>query len=143
MTTLLYRRLDGSFVAEVNGLPYHIEVGSDFYADAAQIAENMGAALQYEPVPETPVSTVSDYENAIQAHVDYAARGKLFRDGVTLASYTASTNPQWSSEAQAFVAWRDAVWAYSYQELARVMAGEREQPTVDQILAELPLVSWP
>lgn len=92
-----------------------------------------------EPAPPT----VSDYEDAVQAHVDAAARSKLFRDGVTLASYTTSTNPQWASEAQAFVAWRDQVWAYAYQELARVMGGEREQPTVADIIAELPPISWP
>lgn len=85
---------------------------------------------------------MEDYEYAIQAHVDGAARSKLFRDGVTLASYTASTNAQWSAEAQAFVAWRDQVWAYAYQEFARVQAGAR-QPTIAEIIAELPLISWP
>jgi len=30
------------------------------------------------------------------------------------------------------------VWAYAYAELAKVMAGEREQPTVETFLAELP-----
>ena len=90
-----------------------------------------------------PAPTVSDYENAIQAHVDDAARSKLFRDGVTLASYVSSSIPQWAAEAQAFVAWRDQVWAYAYQELARVQGGQREQPTVAEIIAELPLISWP
>ncbi|UNK36579.1 hypothetical protein MNR02_08630 [Shinella sp. H4-D48] len=86
---------------------------------------------------------ISDYEDAIQAHVDDSARSRQFRDGVTLASYTASTNPQWASEAAAFVAWRDAVWAYSYTELAKVQAGQREQPTVDDFLMELPAIIWP
>lgn len=96
-------------------------------------------AEMQEPQPPT----VSAYEDAIQAHVDAVARSKQFRDGVTLASYAASTNQQWAAEAQAFVAWRDQVWAYAYQELARVMGGEREQPTVVEILAELPEVVWP
>lgn len=90
-----------------------------------------------------PELSVSDYENAIQAHVDTAARSKQFRDGVTLASYVASTNAQWAGEAAAFVAWRDAVWGYAYSELARVQAGQRAQPTVAQILAELPVIDWP
>jgi hypothetical protein len=95
-----------------------------------------------DPVPPT-IPTASDYEDAIQAYVDAAARSKLFRDSVTLASYVASTNAQWATEAQAFVEWRDQVWAYAYQELARVLGGEREQPTVAEIIAELPLISWP
>lgn len=96
-------------------------------------------AQEWGPIPPT----ISDYEDAIQAHIDDAARSKLFRDGVTLASYTASTNPQWAAEAQAFVAWRDQVWADAYQELARVQGGEREQPTVGEIIDELPAINWP
>lgn len=90
-----------------------------------------------------PEASVEEYEAAVQTHVDEVANSRLFRDGVTLASYTMSTNPQWAAEARAFVAWRDQVWAYSYQELARVQSGEREQPTVLEILAELPPIVWP
>jgi hypothetical protein len=87
--------------------------------------------------------SLADYENAIQHLVDTTATEKMFRDGVTLASYVASTNPQWAAEAQAFVAWRDAVWAYSYAELAKVQAGEREQPSPPDFLTELPAIAWP
>lgn len=90
-----------------------------------------------------PRPTLDDYENAIQSVVDATAKEKLFRDGVTLASYTASTNPQWAAEAAAFVAWRDAVWAYAYAELAKVQAGEREQPSPADFLTELPAIVWP
>lgn len=83
------------------------------------------------------------FEAAIQGIVDAAPAERLFRDGVTLASYVASTNPQWAAEAQAFVAWRDAVWAYAYTELAKVLSGEREIPVVEDFIAELPAIVWP
>jgi hypothetical protein len=89
-----------------------------------------------------PVS-VTDYESAIQNLVDSTARERQFRDGVTLASYTASTKPKWAAEAQAFVAWRDAVWMYAYEELDKVTSGTRPQPTVSEILDELPKIVWP
>lgn len=95
------------------------------------------------PPPAPPLPIVNDYEEAIQSDVDQAARGRQFRGGVTLASYVSSTIRQWSFETQAFIAWRDVVWAYAYQELAKVMAGEREQPTIEQIVAELPAIIWP
>jgi len=101
----------------------------------AEIAE-----LQSIPAP-TP--TITDYENAIQSLVDSTAREKQFRDGVTLASYTASTKAKWAAEAQAFVAWRDNVWFYAYGQLAKVQAGERSQPTVEQFLAEIAPIAWP
>lgn len=44
-------------------------------------------------------ATMSIYEQAIQAHVDAKPRERAFRDGVTLASYAASTNPAWQAEA--------------------------------------------
>ncbi|AYM05646.1 hypothetical protein [Agrobacterium tumefaciens] len=87
--------------------------------------------------------TITDYENAIQNLVDSTAREKQFRDGVTLASYTASTKPKWAAEAQAFVAWRDNVWFYAYGELAKVQAGQRQQPTVEQFLDEIAPIAWP
>ncbi len=90
-----------------------------------------------------PTPTITDYENAIQNLVDETARERQFRDGVTLASYTASTKPKWAAEAQAFVAWRDNVWFYAYGELAKVQAGQRPQPTVEQFLAEIAPIAWP
>ncbi|QTK79699.1 hypothetical protein AT6N2_C2035 [Agrobacterium tumefaciens] len=90
-----------------------------------------------------PEPTITDYENAIQNLVDSTAREKQFRDGVTLASYTASTKPKWAAEAQAFVAWRDNVWFYAYGELAKVQAGQRQQPTVEEFLAEIAPIAWP
>ena len=86
---------------------------------------------------------ILDYENAIQNLVDSTAREKQFRDGVTLASYTASTKPKWSAESQAFVAWRDNVWFYAYGELAKVQGGQRPQPTVEQFLGEIAPIAWP
>lgn len=93
--------------------------------------------------PEAMPPTITDYENAIQDLVDTSARERQFRDGVTLASYTASTKPKWAAEAQAFVAWRDNVWFYAYGELAKVQAGQRPQPTVEQFLGEIAPIAWP
>lgn len=87
--------------------------------------------------------TADDYRLAIQAHVDAAATAKNYDGGTSLASYVASTNPAWAAEAAAFVAWRDAVWAYAYAELDKVMSAEREQPTIAAFIGELPLIDWP
>ncbi|MGQ3214809.1 MAG: hypothetical protein ACT6U0_23235 [Shinella sp.] len=86
---------------------------------------------------------VALYEQAIQAHVDAKPRERAFRDGVTLASYAASTNPNWQAQALAFIEWRDEVWAFAYRELAKVMAGERARPTEEGFLNELPALNWP
>lgn len=93
-------------------------------------------------VAEPPV-TENDYRLAIQRLIDAKAQSRRYDSGNSLATYVTSSNPDWAAEAQAFVIWRDAVWAYAYAELDKVLAGEREQPSVEAFLAELPQLVWP
>ncbi len=90
-----------------------------------------------------PAPTQADYSQAIQVQLDTVARSHDFDSGLAAATYVTSANPAYAADAQAFVAWRDAVWAYAYAELAKVMAGERAQPTIDVLIAELPAMVWP
>ena len=95
-----------------------------------------------ESSDDNPV-TITDYENAIQNLVDSTARERQFADGVSLASYVASTKPKWAAEAQAFVNWRDYVWTSAYTELEKVQSGQRTQPSVEQFLSEIVRIAWP
>lgn len=90
-----------------------------------------------------PEPTVDDYEAAVEAHLNETAKAKLYRSGVSCASYVSSTVPQWSAEATAFIAWRDQVWTYTYTQLTAVQAEQREQPTIAALIAELPEIAWP
>lgn len=105
--------------------------------------ENLGITVEEVPPPEPGPPTLDDYRIAIQAHIDATARQRDYDSGVSCASYVNSLNPLWAAEATAFIAWRDAVWAYAFQELAKVENGEREQPTIDEFLSELPQIEWP
>lgn len=95
------------------------------------------------PAYVAPPPDIDDYRLAIQAVVDQMAQTRLYDSGNSLASYANSTNPRWAAEAQAFIAWRDSVWAFAYDELARVEAGERPQPTVEQLLSQIAPIRWP
>lgn len=97
-----------------------------------------GPAAYVPPAPEPP--TVEDYKTAVQAHLDAAAQARLYADGNSLATYTASTNPQWAAEAQAFVAWRDAVWQQVYGMWA---SPPDPVPTPAEVVAGLPVIEWP
>lgn len=90
-----------------------------------------------------PPPSIEDYKVAIVAHLDATAQERRYDSAVSIATYVGSTNPQWAAEASAFVAWRDEVWAYTYTELDKVLAGEREQPTIEAFLTELPEMVWP
>lgn len=96
--------------------------------------------------PDDPLSEeqiVSSFRSAIQSHIDAVAQSHNYDGGTSLASYVASTNPTWAAEAQSFIAWRDAVWTYAYAELDKVTSGQREVPTVEDFIAELPAMEWP
>jgi len=102
-----------------------------------EIADHLASLIVFT------VPKVEDYQDAIQRQVDATAMAKKFNDGVTLASYSNSTNVIWQAQSVTFIAWRDAVWQFAYAELERVMTGQRPQPTVSEFLAELPAIIWP
>lgn len=91
----------------------------------------------------TAGAALNNFKSAIQALVDSKAIERRYDSGTSLASYVNSTIPEWAAEATAFVEWRDQVWAYAYAELAQVEAGIRPVPTVEEILSELPTLTWP
>lgn len=101
-----------------------------------------GTAYTRPPKPEPPL-TADDFANAIQNHVDATAKSKGYADGVALAGYSTSTISAWAAEAQAFIGWRDQVWLYAYTELAKVQGGQREVPTIAELVGELPTINWP
>lgn len=97
-----------------------------------------------ETVTEHPgLNPVDVYRLEIQAMIDAKASERQYDSGATLASYVNSTIEQWAAEAQAFVAWRDAVWLYALAELDKVQKAERDQPSVEDFLDELPAFEWP
>lgn len=96
--------------------------------------------VDYDPPPHIP--TIEEYRMAIQSMIDTKAQEKDYDSGATLASYVNSTIPEWSAEATAFVAWRDDVWLHALTELDKVQNGQREQPSVESFLAELPTFEW-
>ena len=90
-----------------------------------------------------PQLVASDYDAAVTAYIDAVSRQRGFDNNRDAASYAGSTVALWAAEAGAFVAWRDAVWSYAYAEMAKVQGGTRAQPTVAELVAELPVVVWP
>lgn len=89
------------------------------------------------------ILTVQEKAEYIQKHIDSVAQEKDFGDGFACASYSSSTNELWQAQALAFISWRDAVWVYSYTEFAKMENSEREVPTIEEFLTELPAMVWP
>lgn len=66
-------------------------------------------------------------KGVVQDHVDRVARARDYNDGNSCASCAASTVEAWRDEAQAFVAWRDAVWPYVINTVMAAVAAPRDR----------------
>lgn len=96
-----------------------------------------------EPPVDTPL-TAAHFQAAIERHVDNVAKERSYSSAVSLASYVVSTVPTWKAEADAFVAWRDAVLVYALTELGKVQVGVRPAPeSTGAFVNELPVMVWP
>lgn len=79
---------------------------------------------------------------AVQDHMDATVQTRGYDNINSACSYATSTDAVFLAEAQACVAWRDKVWRYCYDTLAEVLAGERDIPTAEELIAELPELVW-
>ena len=87
--------------------------------------------------------TVRQYELAVQDHMDDKVADREYDSMISACTYATSTNPKYGPEGQACLNWRDAVWDKCYEVLAEVDAGTRQPPTIDELIAELPVLTWP
>ena len=84
----------------------------------------------------------SDVDRKVDVLLDSTAQSRGYSDSQSIASYVSSSNVQWHSEAQAFVAWRDQVWEHVYIEYMAIDAGG-DIPNEDTFMASLPPIVWP
>lgn len=105
-----------------------------------------------EPIPTAPVDPsvaepedpMQTYIGIIQQHLDGKAREFGYDNLISGISYADEPAvPKFQAEGQALRAWRSKVWAFGYDYLAKVQAGEQALPTPDQLLAELPAFELP
>jgi hypothetical protein len=106
-----------------------------------EIEEAQARELAWEE--ESTDRFIKEIADLIESLVDDTARSKQYENGVSLASYANSTVEQWKLEAATFIAWRDSVWAYAYEQLAIYSGNEEPLPSVDQFMESLPKIQWP
>lgn len=91
------------------------------------------------PVPEHSEPSLDDLvtqtKSMISAWLDSVVQAKGYDSIVSCASYANSTDPTFRSEAQAAIAWRDAVYRRGYEILADIPDGVT---TPEQVIALLP-----
>lgn len=79
--------------------------------------------------------------SAVQKVLDTEALKLGYDSCLSVCSYVETGVQKFDDEGKAFRAWRSAVWAKGYEILNAVLAGEREIPTEEELLAELPALT--
>lgn len=95
-----------------------------------------------QPLTSEQITTM--FKNAIQRHMDEVAISLGYDDiknSVTYAEEPAV--PKFQNEGRALRTWRSLVWAYGYEQISAVQSGDRELPTIEELIAELPALVLP
>ncbi len=130
---------NGYFVSWDNTIPAS-DHGAPIFVGTLAADPELVAAQQEQVVIKSMV-------DAVQAHLDSIAQLRGYGDEntsptISIVSYTDDVNPVFAADAATFKAYRSACWTLCYQILADVKNGLRTAPTVEELLAELPVIVW-
>lgn len=109
------------------------------YLDLDDVRANPANYLNYITYDKAIQDRLAE---AAQQFMDNAVQQRNYDNIQSVCTYVTSTNPKFKAEAEACVAWRDAVWTRCYAIMDDCMAGKRTIPTPDELIAELPELSW-
>ena len=122
------------------------------YADLAVWCNANGCTIEeheeYYEVVEIPahVPTAEEIQkmltDGVQAYMDKKAQERGYDNIHTACSYANSTDEIFKAEGTACLAWRDSVWRKCYNILDEVKQGKRAIPTLEEVIAELPILMW-
>lgn len=141
----IYLRPDGSYVID-NGL-FHVPNEGEYAELWKQVNEYAQAhpeVVEEEPQPPEPTQEEIEAQiqkqltDAVQHVLDSKAQELNYDSCLSVCSYVNTGVQKFDDEGESFRKWRSAVWAKGYEILAEVQAGEREIPTEEELIAELP-----
>ena len=88
--------------------------------------------------PFTPEQEMKKISISIQNHLDTKAQSLRYDNINAIGKYVGYVN-DFQAEAEALGAWASSCWKVAGQIEADVQSGVRVMPTVDEVLAELPV----
>ena len=90
---------------------------------------------------------IQKYDDLIDTRLESFAREYYSKGYANAVTYKDSSVPAWKLEAEYLIRLRDETWMAAYaflnEALPLVMAGERAVPVWGEILAHLPVPTWP
>lgn len=106
-------------------------------------ADKNGKPVLQNPPPPTAEQIIASFTAGVQKHLDDFAKTRNYDGILSAATYATSAVPKFKAEGQYAVEARDATWAKCYEVLDAVQSGQRPMPTLEELIAELPVLTWP
>lgn len=100
------------------------------------------ALASYDHAAVVRKNTIAEFISTLERHYDSVAQQRLYDNRLTCALRAGYEGP-FRGEGVAFATWMDGCNAYAYAQMAAVLAAERQQPTPQGLIDELPAISWP
>lgn len=98
-----------------------------------------GETFAAEPPLPTLADAAAALAAAVQTWLDTTAQGNGYDSLASCISYRGSSIAQWSTDADAALAWRDAVWQACFEwQQGAAAAPPATFPTAEQVIAQLP-----
>lgn len=90
-----------------------------------------------------PLESIIDrYDQALLDYFDSVAAQRRYDNRITCALRAGFPGP-FQAEGIAFGVWMDTCNKIAYQLMNKVIAGEVQLPTIEEVIASLPVIEWP
>ena len=143
----------GFYLPEIHreGLPGDaVEISDEVYAELLKgqsdgkriIPDSSGYPTLIDPPAPSIEQVLLDYESAIEARLDQFAQARGYRHGDRLVSFKGSSVAKWAAEAGRYIELRESTWIKFFQIADDIKASKRPMPTLDELLLELPALTW-
>jgi len=137
-----YKIVEGNFLtADIKSIPEHLE---ETFKDWIEITEPPQQEVQDYLQVQTQKQILQSYETAVDTYIQdevtayNLASGYAFVDINAFAKYALLPDSIHYSTAMSFIAWADAVWTVARGIQQDVMLGNRDMPSIEDFLVELP-----
>lgn len=110
----------------------------DLVLDDVQSLDRVSYTIVPKPIEQQHKVIQKRLTDVVQAQLDEKAQQYGYDNIFTACTYVNSTNNKFRSQALAFIDWRDRVWIHCYTVLDDVQQGNREVPTEQMLINELP-----
>jgi hypothetical protein len=138
-----------NFFLKPDGLDPCVEITWEQYQEFIQAQGKViawhedGMPYLKDPDPPTVEEIARHFSDAVQQRLDDFVKARNYDSILSACTYATDVNPQFKAEGKYALRLRSETWAKCYEIMGEVLAGQREIPTLEEFLAELPAMEWP